>query len=83
VPLNCEPILAAARKANGKILVVEDNFVGGFYSAIAEAAAQAGDVKVFGLTCPRIPKSGKTGDIILEALGLGPAAIAEKARSLR
>ena len=82
LPLNCEPILAAARKANGKVLVVEDNFVGGFYSAVAEAAALTGEVKVVGLTCPRIPKSGKTGDIILNALGLGPAAIAEKARSL-
>lgn len=82
LPLNCEPILAAARKANGKILVVEDNFVGGFYSAIAEAAAMAGDVRVFGMTCPKVPKSGKTGDIIIDALGLGPAAIAAKAKSL-
>ena len=83
LPLNCEPILAAARKADGRILVVEDNFVGGFYSAIAEAAALAGDVKVFGMTCPRVPKSGKTGDIILEAMGLGPAAIVAKAQSLK
>ncbi len=82
LPLNCEPILAAARKANGRILVVEDNFVGGFYSAIAEAAAMAGDVRVFGMTCPKVPKSGKTGDIIIDALGLGPAAIAAKAKSL-
>ncbi len=82
LPLNAEPILAAARKANGKILVVEDNFVGGFYSAIAEAAAMAGDLKVFGMTCPKVPKSGKTGDVILDALGLGPAAIAAKVQAL-
>jgi transketolase len=83
LPLNCEPILAAARKANRTVLVVEDNFVGGFYSVIAEAAAMAGDVKVCGMTCPRIPKSAKTGDLVLEAMGLGAADIADKARSLR
>lgn len=82
LPLDAAPILDAARKANGKILVVEDNFVGGFYSAIAEAAAQQGDVRVFGMTCPRVPKSGKTGDIILAKLGLGPDGIVEKAKRL-
>ena len=83
LPLNTKPILDAARKANGKILVVEDNFVGGFYSELTEAAAQAGDVKVFGQTCPRVPKSGKTGDIILASLGLGPADIAAKVKALQ
>ncbi len=82
LPLDAEPILAAARRANGKILVVEDNFVGGFYSALAEAAAEAGDVRVFGLTCPRVPKSGKTGDVVLASLGLGPQAVVGRARTL-
>lgn len=82
LPLDADPILAAARRANGKILVVEDNFVGGFYSALAEAAAEAGDVRVFGATCPRVPKSGKTGDVVLASLGLGPQDIAARARTL-
>jgi len=82
LPLNSQPILEAAKKANGRILVVEDNFVGGFYSAIAESAAETGEIRVAGLTCPRIPKSGKTGDIILDSLGLGPANIAAKAKGL-
>jgi len=48
LPLNSQPILDAAMKANGRILAVEDNFVGGFYSALAEAAAERGQVCVSG-----------------------------------
>jgi transketolase len=82
LPLKTEPVLAAARKAGGKILVVEDNFSGGINAAIALAAAQKGDVKVFSMTCPRIPKSGKTGDIILESLGLGVKDVEARIKSL-
>ncbi len=82
LPLKAEPILTAARKAGGKILVVEDNFSGGFNAAIALAAAQAGDVQVFSMNVPRIPKSGKTGDIILESLGLGVQDVAARIKSL-
>jgi len=82
LPLNAEPILAAARKANGVILTVEDNFAGGFNAALAEAAAQAGEVKVHAMTAPRIPKSGKSGDIVLASLGLGVEDIVARARKL-
>lgn len=82
LPLNCEPIFAAAKKSGGRILVVEDNFTGGVYSEVAEAAARLGDIRVDGLLCPRIPKSGKTGDIILESLGLGPADIVARVKTL-
>jgi len=82
LPLNAEPILAAAKKANSVILTVEDNFVGGFNSALAEAAALNGQVKVHSLTALRVPKSGQTGDIILEALGLGSADIVSRAKTL-
>jgi transketolase len=82
LPMNCAPIFAAAKKANGTVLVVEDNFVGGVYSEVAESAAQAGEVRVEAMTCPRIPKSGKTGDIILAALGLGSADIVAQAKAL-
>ncbi len=83
LPMNAEPILAAARKANGRILAVEDNFVGGFGSAVAEAAARTGDIRVELMTCPRIPKSGKSGDIILESLGLGPVQIAARIKAMQ
>jgi len=83
LPLNTQPILDAAAKASGTILVVEDNFVGGIYSELAEAAARQGGVKVVGLTCPRMPKSGKTGDVVLASLGLSAGHIVEKALALR
>jgi transketolase C-terminal domain/subunit len=79
--LNAEPILAGARKANGLILTVEDNFAGGFNSAIAEAAARAGDISVHAMTAPRVPKSGETDDIIAY-LGLSVADIVRRAKAL-
>lgn len=82
LPLKAEPILASGRKTGGKILVVEDNFSGGFNAAIALAAAQAGDVKVFSMNVPRIPKSGKSGDIILESLGLGVKDVEARIKAL-
>ncbi|NLE58676.1 MAG: transketolase [Planctomycetes bacterium] len=82
LPMDAEPILSAARKANGVILTVEDNFAGGFNAALAEAAARSGDVKVFAMTCPRIPKSGKDGDIVLAALGLGVQNIVARLKEL-
>ncbi len=82
LPMDSAGILAEARKAGGRILTVEDNFAGGLNAALAEVAAEAGDVRVYSMTCPRIPKSGKTGDIILEKLGLGVRDIVAKVRSL-
>ncbi len=82
LPLNAEPILAAASSAGGVILTVEDNFAGGFNAALAEAAAATGDVRVHSMTCPRIPKSGKDGNIVLTSLGLGVADIVARARAL-
>jgi transketolase C-terminal domain/subunit len=80
--MNAQPILDAAAKANGTILTVEDNFTGGFNAALAEAAALTGQIKVHAMTCPRIPKSGKNGDIVLSSLGLGVDDIVSKAKSL-
>jgi signal transduction histidine kinase len=64
------------------VLVVEDNFSGGFNAAVALAAAQKGDVKVLSMNVPRIPKSGKTGDIILESLGLGVKDVQARIKEL-
>jgi len=83
LPLDARPILNAAAAANGTILVVEDNLVGGVYSELAEAAAREGAIQVAGMTCPRIPKSGKDGDIVLAALGLSPKHIVAQVKELR
>src|SRR5690606_6737088 len=70
-PVDAEPMLSAARKANGVSLTGEGDVAGGFNAGLAEAAARAGGVKVVAMACPGIPKSGKDGDIALTSLGLG------------
>jgi len=82
LPIDAQPIFDAAKKAGGTILSVEDNYVGGVGSALAEAAAAGGEVRVHSMTCTRIPKSGKTGDDVLAFCGLSVADIVNKAKSL-
>lgn len=80
-PMNTAPVLAAAKKTSGLILTVEDNYVGGLWSAVAEAAAEQGDTRVVGMTVRRIPKSG-TPDDVLKYVGLSPEDVAAKIRTL-
>lgn len=82
LPLDATPILDVARASGGIILTVEDNYVGGVHAELAEAAAQVGDLRVFGLTVNRIPKSAKTAEEVFTHVGVGRAQIVEKARSL-
>jgi len=82
LPLDTKPIVAAAVQAGGTILTVEDNFAGGLSSALAEPAACTGEVRVHSMTCPRIPKSGKTADDILAFLGLSATDVVKRAKSL-
>ena len=82
-------LLAAERRADpgggaqasGQILTVEDNYVGGFWSAVAEAAAEQGDTRVVGMTVRRIPKSG-TPDDVMKYVGLSPEDVAAKIKTL-
>jgi transketolase len=71
LPLDANPILDAARSAGGVILTVEDNYLGGLHAEIAEAAAEAGDVRVVGMTARRIPKSAKTAEEVFSYVGIG------------
>lgn len=81
-PLNTDPILAAAKKTAGRILTIEDNFVGGLNGAIAEAAARTGAARVESMTCQRIPKSCKTPEETLAYLGLSVNDIVHKATTI-
>ncbi len=81
-PLDAGVILAAARSAGGVILTVEDNYIGGLQSELAEAAAAAGDVRVEGLTARRIPKSAKTAEEVFEYVGVGLQNIIDRAAAL-
>jgi transketolase len=81
-PLDATPILEAARAAGGAILTVEDNYLGGLHAELAEAAAEAGDVRVIGLTANRIPKSAKTAAEVFAHVGVSVERIVEQATRL-
>lgn len=69
-PLKTDSILSAAKKTGDRILVVEDNYIGGLTGAIAEAAARGGKTRVESMTCRKLPKSARTTDEILAYCGL-------------
>jgi transketolase len=76
LPLDAEPILNMARHAGAAILAVEDNYVGGLGSELAEAsAALAAPVTVECLGVRRIPKSGRTAADVLDYVGLSVSEI--------
>ena len=81
-PLAAQPILSAAQETGGRVLCVEDNYVGGLWSAVAEAAALSGGCRVHGMTCRKMPKSTATPDEIMAYVGLSPADIAAEIRSI-
>jgi transketolase len=66
LPLDSAPILALAG-AGSSIITVEDNYVGGLGSELAEAAASAGDQapQVQSLCVHNIPKSDRTPEDVL------------------
>jgi len=82
LPFDGQAVLSAAEKSGNKILSLEDNYAGGLGSALAEVAAQAGNVKVHSLTVNRFPKSGKTPQDVLDMVGLSEQDILDAARKL-
>jgi transketolase len=82
LPLNPDPILLAAKKSGNKILTLEDNYIGGLASNIAEIAAATGEIKVRSLTVPVVPKSGRTPEELLQYCHLAPADIFEAVKTL-
>ena len=79
-PLDEELILAAARETGAIVTSEEHNVIGGFGSAVAEYLSQACPVPVIrhGVQ-DEFGRSGKA-DQVLQAYGLTPQAIAEKAK---
>jgi transketolase len=84
LPLDAAPLLGLARGAGAPILTVEDNYVGGIGSEIAEAAAASGDgPPVRMLAVRKIPKSGRTADDVLAYVHLSVMEIVQAAKMLR
>ena len=81
-PLDTRPILAQARRTGGKILTVEDNYIGGLAGAIAESAAETGAIQVHSMTCKKMPRSARSTDEIMAYVGLSAKDIVSKVQSL-
>jgi transketolase len=83
LPFETDELLKLAE--GGPILSVEDNFIGGVASEIAEAVARAGGSGKSRADClvvRNIPKSGKTPEDLLAYCHLSDADILAKAKAL-
>ncbi|WP_261375548.1 transketolase [Gluconacetobacter diazotrophicus] len=80
LPADVPAILALAGKG-GQVVTVEDNYVGGLGSELAEGAGTIPDAPpIHPLTVTRIPKSGRSADDVLHYVGLGVEDIVAAAR---
>lgn len=83
LPLSAGPILQAGQQCGHRYLCVEDNFVGGVGSAVAEIVAAAGvGGQVEQMTVNRLPKSARQPDEVLRHVGLGAEAIERRIQAL-
>jgi transketolase len=65
------------------VLTVEDSYVGGIGSELAEAVAASGDgPRVYMLAVRNIPKSGRKADDVLAYVHLSVAEIVQAAETL-
>jgi transketolase len=82
LPMDTAPVLALAGQGRA-ILAVEDNYVGGLGSELAEAAAAMdGGPRVHGLAVRNVPKSGRTPDDVLAYVHLAVSDIVAAAAGL-
>lgn len=82
LPTDTAPVLALAGQGRA-ILAVEDNYVGGLGSELAEAAAAMdGGPRVHGLAVRNMPKSGRTPDDVLAYVHLAVSDIVAAAAGL-
>ncbi|MBN1555089.1 MAG: transketolase [Phycisphaerae bacterium] len=83
MPLQTDEILRIGDDCRGQILVLEDNYAGGFADEITAAASQSDlGVMVETLCVPRIPKSGRTPEDLLDMTGLAVKNIVEKVQQM-
>ena len=83
LPMDTQAVLTLARRANGAILTVEDNYTGGIGSELSEAASAAGGPpRVQSLFVRNIPKSGRAPDDLLAYVHLSVPHIVRAAAEL-
>lgn len=81
-PMDPARIVQASQATGGTILTVEDNYVGGLYSELAEAVGELRDIRVSGLTVRRLPKSARTPAEVFAYVGVGVEEIVQRATAL-
>ena len=80
LPFDDVAILGLVQENQGKVLTVEDNYGAGVGSAVAEALAlHGGGYTLTQMHVRQLPKSGRTPDDVLRALGLSAADIVQTA----
>ena len=83
IPLETDEILRIGDDCRGQILVVEDNYVGGFADEITAGAAKSDlGVMVNTMYVRSVPKSAKTPEEILRMINLSPEDIASAAQEM-
>ena len=80
LPFDTDELLKLAE--GGPILSVEDNYIGGVASEIAEAIARAGHGRADALVIRNIPKSGKTPEDLLAYCHMSETDILAKAKEM-
>jgi len=81
MPLKTDEILQIGDDCRGQILVVEDNYLGGFADELTAAAARSDlGVMVHSLHLEQIPKSAKTPEATLELVNLAASDIVRAAQ---
>ena len=83
LPFDEAAIVDLAKQNGGKVLAMEDNYGGGFGSAVADALAEDGDTYTLKqMYVKRMPKSGRTPEDVMKYLGLDAEQIVETAMAL-
>ena len=83
IPFDGAAITRLAKESGSRVLTVEDNYGASFGGAVAEALAASGQAfQVRQMFARTIPKSGRSADDVLRALGLSAEHIARAAKDL-
>ncbi|MCA9292396.1 MAG: transketolase [Phycisphaerales bacterium] len=78
LPFDTDKLLDVANASGGRIVSIEDNYGGGFGSAVADALTESGDgFELVQMHVKRIPRSARTPNEVLEQVGLSSQHILE------
>ncbi|MEM1164856.1 MAG: transketolase [Planctomycetota bacterium] len=83
LPFDAEKLLDLANENNGYVLTLEDNYGGGFGSAVADALAASGEgFTLDQMYVRKIPKSARTPEEIMSMVSLTPQDIVDHVLTL-